>query len=300
MNTSSQPRVVVVTRPTYFQELIGHHGTRAQARFFLETRGQSIDRIELQHREFEAALNCVLTGIPVHWRRSRISRCDLDRFLFEPDDIVVVLGQDGLVANVARYLNGQPVLGFNPAKGRYEGVLVPHQPEAIADSLKTITAGRGSFEHRTMVQALLDDGQALVALNEIFIGHSSHQSARYRIHWDQDVELQSSSGVIVSTGTGSTGWATSIRRSRHCSISPPRPTESRLVFMVREAWPGVRLGTSVIDGSLGTDDRLELVSHMNTGGVIFGDGMEDDHIEFNWGRRVSLQLAAAHLNLLKP
>lgn len=43
-------------------------------------------------------------------------RGDLDRFLFEPDDIVLALGQDGLVANVAKYLDGQPVIGSNPSR----------------------------------------------------------------------------------------------------------------------------------------------------------------------------------------
>ncbi len=32
-----------------------------------------------------------------------------------------------------------------------------------------------------MVRAELDDGQALLALNEVFVGHASHQSARYTI-----------------------------------------------------------------------------------------------------------------------
>ena len=45
-------------------------------------------------------------------------RGDLDRFLFEPDDLVVIVGQDGLVANVSKYLDGQPVVGINPILNR--------------------------------------------------------------------------------------------------------------------------------------------------------------------------------------
>ena len=299
METSKQPRVVVVTRPSWYQELLARHGTREQAKFFLETRGQSIDSVDPLHHEFERALKVVLQAIPVQWRRARIDRRDLDRFLFEPEDIVIALGQDGLVANTAKYLTGQPVIGLNPSPDRYEGVLVPLPPEATGDLLATVAAGGGSFEQRTMVDAQLDDGQQLRALNEIFVGHQSHQSARYQISFSGQQEYQSSSGVIVSTGTGSTGWARSIRRERVCDIDLPEPSELRLAFFVREAWPSIMTGTSLSEGSIREGQRLVIVSRMNEGGVLFGDGIEKDRIEFNWGRRALLSLSPSRLNLMR-
>ena len=50
------------------------------------------------------------------------------------------------------------------------------------------------------VAAEADDGQRLLALNEVFVGHTSHQSARYRVTFGDAEERQSSSGVIVATG----------------------------------------------------------------------------------------------------
>src|SRR5215213_4262310 len=78
---------------------------------------------------------------------------------------VLELGQDGLVANVAKYLDGQPVIGLNPDPGRVPGVLVRHPPEAAADLLSDLAR----VEHRTMVRAALDDGQEVLALNEVFV-----------------------------------------------------------------------------------------------------------------------------------
>ena len=151
----SQPRVVVVTRPTEYEWLLQRHATRQQAAFFLETRGQSIEVTAARHAAFEAQRKSVLQAIPVDWRRASVTRDDLDRFLFEPGDVVVALGQDGLVANVAKYLDGQPVIGLNPDPARYEGVLVPHPPVAAADLILTAGRGRGAFEHRAMVTARL-------------------------------------------------------------------------------------------------------------------------------------------------
>jgi len=96
----SQPRVVVVTRPTEYEWLLQRHATRQQAAFFLKTRGQSLERTAARHAAFELQRKMVLQAIPVDWRRTSVTRDDLDRFLFEPGDVVVALGQDGLVANV--------------------------------------------------------------------------------------------------------------------------------------------------------------------------------------------------------
>ena len=298
MTSARVPRVVLVTRPTELDRLVARHGTRAQADFFLRTRGQSIAQVDARHAAFERALALVMNAIPVQWRRNRIDRADLDRFLFEPDDIVVALGQDGLVANVAKYLAGQPVIGLNPAPHLYEGVLVPHRPEAAEDLLRVAAAGKGKYQERTMVEAALDDGQRLIALNEIFVGHRTHQSARYRITWDEQAEQHSSSGLIVATGTGATGWARSIHRERTSALPLPKPTSGELVLFVREAWPSVATGTALTQAIVTEGRAVEVVSEMDDDGVIFGDGIESDRIEFSWGRRVTLRAAATRLRLL--
>lgn len=293
------PRVVVVTRHTEYEELLARHCTRAQAAFFLESRGQSIEQPEFIHQSFQAALKSVLHAVPLEWRRIRLDRGDLDRFLFRPDDVVIALGRDGLVANTAKYLDGQPVIGLNPDPERNEGVLVPHAPEATRDLLETHVAGRSSFERRTMVEVSLLDGQRLLALNEVFLGHRTHQSARYKITYGDKQERHSSSGVIVSTGTGSSGWARSVRRNRLCDLALPEATEERLAFFVREAWPSVATGTAISEGSLGPGQTLDLTSRMNDGGVIFGDGIEADLVEFNWGQQVRVGLAKTRLHLVR-
>jgi hypothetical protein len=292
------PRCVLVERPTEYQSLIARHGTREQARFFLGQRGQSLEPIEARHQAQRHHHAAVLGAIPAEWRRASIDRADLDRFLFEPDDIVVVLGQDGLVANVAKYLQGQPVIGLNPLPDRYPGVLVTHDPTAAADLLADVGAGRAQKQERTMVQATTDDGQALLALNEVFIGHASHQSARYVLAVGGDREQQSSSGLIVATGTGSTGWAASLHLERHSKVPMPAPTEQRLAFFVREAWPSAYTGTSLTEGTLAEDQSLEVVSEMLDDGVVFGDGIEADRIAVSWGQRINVRAAPRGLTLV--
>jgi hypothetical protein len=294
-----QPRVVVVRRYSPYEELLRTHCTHGQAAFFLESRDQDIALVVAQHEVLERALAAVQAAIPSSWRRTLLLRGDLDRFLFEPEDIVVAVGQDGLVANVAKYLEGQPVLGINPDPERYDGVLVPFAPGCAGELLPRIARGEMELERRTMVEARSDDGQRLLALNEIFVGHRGHQSARYLLRHGDRRERHSSSGLIVSTGTGATGWARSIHRCHRSELALPTPTAPQLVFFVREAFPSRTTGCAITEGVLGRRGSLELRSEMEQGGVVFGDGIEDDRIELGWGRRLVVCRARRTLDLVR-
>ena len=295
------PRVVVVHRRTELDELLARHGTRQQAAFFLAARERSLDEVEARHDAQQAALQSVSSAIPLDWRRGSVERGDLDRFVFGPEDVVVAVGQDGLVANVAKYLHGQLVIGLNPDPGRNPGVLVRFPPAAAA---RLLAAGVGPAAHsgtgvqgRVMVEAVLDDGQSLRALNEIFVGHPSHQSARYRLTTPAgDVERQSSSGVLVGTGTGATGWCRSIWLERRSTLVLPEPQESRLCWFVREAWPSPATGTDHTEGLLSPGEALTITAESDL--VVFGDGIESDALHLSWGQRVTLRQSGEHLRLL--
>ncbi len=295
---NATPRLVLVTRRTPLEELLARHATRGQAATFVAQRGLKIEVLEERHARTHAAERQVGALAPGDWRRASVEREQLDRFLFEEQDIVVAVGQDGLVANLAKYLAGQPVIGLNPLPELYDGVLVKHAVEAAPRLLAAAADGKAKVERRTMVEARLDDGQRLLALNEVFVGHRSHQSARYRLRWQGKEERHSSSGVIIASGTGCTGWARSICLERGDHPAVPQPADPALLFLVREAFPSGVTGTDLTAGLLAGNETLEIVSEMETGGLAFGDGIEQDWIEFAWGQRLTLARAAETLNLV--
>lgn len=294
--TAATPRVVFVTRETDYELLIARHATRDQARFFLETRGQRIEDLEARQAQFGETLRRARASVSGDWRQTLVKRADFDRFLFAPEDIVVAVGQDGLVANVAKYLDGQPVLGVNPAPDRYDGVLVRLKVDALAKSLTATLHDDIASELRTMVEATTDSGERLLALNEIFVGHRSHQSARYTIATDEAEESQSSSGLIVTSGTGATGWARSIMEATS-TLFALDPQERAIAYFVREPFPSVATGTALRAGKL-SDSALSVTSRMNDGGTIFADGMEQDFLRFDWGQRITLKASDRRLRLV--
>ena len=294
------PRAVIVHRRSEFDELLAWHGTRQQAEFFLSARGRTLDEVESRHQAQQAALQRVSNAIPLDWRRGTVERADLDRFIFGPEDVVIAVGQDGLVANLAKYLNGQIVVGLNPEPDRNPGVLVPHAPDRIGPLLRAAAQPASTdarIQARVMVEAVVDDHQSLRALNEIFVGHPSHQSARYRIQTPAGhTERHSSSGVLIGTGTGATGWCRSVWQERHSELALPRADEGRLCWFVREAWPSPATGTDHTEGLIGPDQTLSITAESDL--VIFGDGIETDALQLRWGQRVTLRPAADRLHLL--
>ncbi|WP_251096341.1 hypothetical protein [Streptomyces sp. Caat 7-52] len=297
---SLAPRAVLVHRRTEYEELLARHGTHGQAAFFLSSRGRSIDEVARRHDDTRQALRDVASAVPLTWRSSTVERADLDRFLFAPEDVVVVVGQDGLVANTAKYLSGQPVVGIDTDPGRNPGVLVRHRCGDAASLLRTATAAGGRAEELTMVEAVADDTQRLLALNEIYLGPPGHQTARYRLGSDGGTdpgEAQASSGVLVGTGTGATGWLRSLWLERGSTVPMPAPRDPRLLWFVREAWPSPATGTSRVAGELGPGQGLRLTVESDRM-VVFGDGMESDALELTWGQSVRLGIAATSLRLV--
>lgn len=295
--TSLVPRVVLVSRQTEYDGLLAAHGTRGQAEFFLQTRDQRLEPLEDRHIRQVSTIDRAKRAIPRDWSLAQVEREDLDRFLFMPNDIVVAIGQDGLVANLAKYVDEQIVVGVTPEPDRAEGILTPLAVDVLPELLPDVVRGQSTIVRRTMVEARLGDAQTLRALNELFVGHRSHQSARYCVHHDGVEEYQSSSGVIVATGTGLTGWAKSILTATHNSADF-ECDEEKALFLAREPWPSNISGCSLTAGQIDSDNPLSVFSRMDEGGVIFADGIEKDFLRFDWGLEATITISDRALNMV--
>lgn len=148
-----------------------------------------------------------------------------------------------------------------------------------------------------MVEAIVDDGQRLRALNEIFAGDRGHQSARYDLRVGGSVETQSSSGVVVGTGTGSSGWLASLWEQNRPGFGLPAATSGEIAYFVREAWPSGTTGTSLTAGLLAEGEGLELSARSTL--VVFGDGIERDFLRLEWGQGLTVRKAEGGLKLMR-
>jgi NAD kinase len=203
-------RIVIVTRTTRLKQVLESQNTVSQAKFYIKNLGSDFDDYENEHNTYNESVQSVKRSLDDLGNIQMLDRKFLTNFIFAPDDIVVVAGQDGLVVNTLKYLNGQPVIGVNPDTSRWDGVLLPFKPADVHRVLEETILGKRRIEEVSMARARVQNGQELLAVNDFFIGQKTHASSRYVIKYNGLRENQSSSGVIISTGLGSTGWMKSI------------------------------------------------------------------------------------------
>ena len=306
MSATPERRLVIVVRPTRLDELVARFNTAAQARFYVESLGGSFDDYVAEHERYRAALTATETALRPLGHVHRLQRAHVTNYLFGASDVVVALGQDGLVANTLKYLDGQVVIGVNPDPARWDGVLLPFAPSDVGAVMRDHLADKRPVREITMAEARLNDGQTLCGVNDLFIGPRSHVSARYLLALDGRQERQSSSGIIVSTGLGSTGWLRSLYAGwagmTAALTGGERPVafeeQSRfawdareLRFCVREPFPSRSSQAELVFGRIAGSTALTITSLMPENGTIFSDGIEADCLAFNSGAIATIGVA---------
>jgi hypothetical protein len=308
-------KLVLVTRKTALDELVERFATRDQARFYIEHMGGEFAPYQAAHDTYHAAIADLKSNLPRGVRTQWIERSYLPTFTFGQHDVVLTLGQDGLVVNTAKYLDGQPLVAVNPDPERIDGVLLPFNVQSATAGIERALSRRPVWANVSMAEAQLNDGQRLLAVNDLFIGQKTHTSARYRLRHGTREEDQSSSGIIVSTGAGSTGWLRSILTgaagvvegsSDHGRLDDVRARyrfdweKRELVFSVREPFISRTSQASIVFGRISEKHPLQVTSFMPSNGVIFSDGVEQDYLEFASGSIARIALADRVLRLVQP
>jgi len=311
MERLTENKIVLIVRKTRLDDLIFRFNTEAQARFYIEHLGADFLDYKREDELYKTSVREAQQVLSRLGRLQTVDRSYIPNFIFGSADTVVVLGQDGLVANTLKYLDEQPVVGVNPDPARWEGTLLPFRVRDLPKVVPEVFSGRRSVSRVTMAKAELNDGQVLHAVNDFFIGAKSHISARYTIQAGARQEQHSSSGIIVSTGMGSTGWFKSLMAGAVAiasaisgkEVSPPVsrdfPRDAEyLYFTVREPFPSKTSQACLVLGKITRDKPLKLVSQMPESGVIFSDGIESDFLEFNSGTQATIVPADKHGRLV--
>ncbi len=307
-------KIVLVTRKTRLEGLVERFNTIGQARFYIEHSGGNFSQFQQEHDVYHAALDNLRREMEALLKLQVIERAFLPNFLFAETDVVVAIGIDGLVVNTAKYLDGQPLVAVNPDPGHIDGILLPFNVQQAGSVVKAVLQHRARSRRISMAEARLNDGQSLLAFNDLFVGVRSHISARYLIRVKGKAEHHSSSGIIVSTGAGSSGWLSSLfnmangmlegfGESRETSVHTLLPYRmdweaEQLVFVVREPFVSKTSAARIVCGHLTPDSPLVLHSEMPEGGVIFSDGVEADYLSFNAGMIATIGLAQRKTQLV--
>lgn len=319
---------IIVKNKTRLETLNERFNTQSQAQFYIERQGGNFEDYEEEHEKFQYSLNSLQTQLSKAIKHKTVERVYVPSYIFSEKNLIIVIGQDGLVANTAKYSKGIPIVAVNPDIKRFDGVLLPFNTSDFMEGVEAVISNNYHSKSMRFAEAKLNDGQRLLAFNDLFIGASSHISARYKIAFNNNSEEQSSSGLIVSTLAGSTGWMSSVfnmaygisnefdnnsksksssksKLSSFAKVSPdkvvkkfPAIHENELLFAVREPFQSIRTQTGICAGLIKNQQVLTIESLMPTSGVIFSDGIESDFLKFNSGSIVSIGIAKETANMV--
>lgn len=291
---------IIVKNKTRLELLIERFNTKAQAKFYIERLGGNFDDYEIENEIFQNSLQSLQIQLSKVIKNKIVERNFVPSFIFSENQLIIVIGQDGLVANTAKYSKNIPIIAVNPDKERYDGVLLPFDISNFIGGVENVINNKYNSKTMRFAEAKLNDGQRLLAFNDLFIGASTHISAKYKITYNNNIEEQSSSGLIVSTPAGSTGWLSSIFNMSYGitnmfekNLKPKRPKlkDNELLFAVREPFQSVRTQIGITSGIIKTQNNLTIESLMPTSGVIFSDGVESDFLRFNSGSIATIGIA---------
>lgn len=298
---------IIIKNKTRLESLIERFNTKAQAKFYIERLGGNFEDYVIEHDTFHASLIDVQTQLSTIIKNKVVERSFLPNYIFTEKNVIVVVGQDGLVANTAKYSKGIPMVAVNPDKKRYDGVLLPFDNTDFIYGVEKVLANSFNFQTMRFAEAKLNDGQRLLAFNDLFIGASSHVSARYKISYNNKTEEQSSSGLLVSTKAGSTGWLSSVFNmaygvagmfEKNIKLKRPKLSDTDLLFTVREPFQSIKTQIGITTGILKGQNNLVIESLMPLNGIIFSDGIESDFLKFNSGNIATIGLADEKANIV--
>jgi NAD kinase len=216
---------------------------------------------------------------------------ELDEKNFTDSDLIVSVGGDGTFVKAAGLIKDQTIVGINSDPDTSEGLLksiFAHEIEKLNDVLD----GEYKIIKRERAVVFINGKRAKeLVVNVVFVGASSQfHCSRYIINFRGQKEEHRSSGVIISTGTGSTAW--------HQSAGGEvfGYNEKKLRFLVREPYRGKRLFLpKILSGEISEDESIEIISMRDFKGVV---AIDDSVYKLNKGDKVEIKLSSEPLKVI--
>jgi len=216
---------------------------------------------------------------------------DLKESDFEGVDLVISLGGDGTFVRAANFIRDQTILGINSDPETSEGALKSLFPNEV-EKLNDILDGKHKIIIRERARVLLNGKEIReLVVNAVFVGAASQfHASRYIVNFKGQKEEHRSSGILVSTGTGSTGWFKSAGGKVFGY------DEKKLKFIIREPYVGNRVYCpKLLSGEICSGEDMEIISTRDYGGVL---AVDDTVYVLNKGDSIKVEISDSSLKVI--
>lgn len=220
--------------------------------------------------------------------------------------LVIALGGDDHHKYVSHALSGNTaLLGINSDSPRSYGALLSDSAENLGQVLQRLSEGDYFFEPWTRLRASCNGSSLPLAEGDFFLGDQMRKAtSRHSLRLENNGDLplfgpseaieQKGSGLLITTGSGSTGWPESGGRYLLENLIP-FPAWARCArFILTEASsaiPGVAVSEGVqayAHGLLLEGQKLIVTSLNKAGGILTSDSCEE--VPFQRGKEAIIEI----------
>lgn len=284
--------IVIIPKITKYDfDRVRFRFTKEELLDFYRQDGEDIDRIVGGHERHMASLQAcgeIFSGATF------LERNELTRKLVRNADLVISLGGDDHFKYVSHFLENEVIAGINSDTFSSEGNLC-----YFTDAADVLAAIKGKFtvENWTRLQASVNGEKVQKATGDYSLGEYVEQfMSSYAIEYRGDKEEQKSSGVMVMTGAGSSGWGGDEARYLHPEgIAFPR-TARIARFIVKTPHHGKYSGLTMLEGVIEAGEELIVHSLNKRQGIVAVDSLEN--YEFNRPRTAVIKISETPLRVL--
>lgn len=224
---------------------------------------------------------------------SLANRDKLKKSLFKNKNLIIAVGGDGTFLRAAHFVGKQLLFGVNADVKSKEGFFMKSNKNDFEKKLEKIIRNKAKIKKLPRLEAYINNKKIeTLALNEFFIGaRKSYHAAKYVLQINGKKERQKSSGILVTTPTGSYAWARSC-----CNKTLPLNSKN-FAFVVREPYEGkVFKNYRLKCGILNKSQKVSIVSEM-LDGILIADSVSKEHI-FKNGSKATIKLSDGHINAI--
>jgi len=192
--------------------------------------------------------------IKYHWKNN-LKPSDLKNI-----ELVISIGGDGTALSAGHYITNQKLLAVNSNPKKSEGALTTLNIDKLAEKLDQIKERKYGAEKLERIEVFINGKmQKPIALNEVFIANEkAYLVSKYRLKIiKKDVvreEEHRSSGLIFSTGTGSTAWFKS------AGGKPFSPQAKYVKMIVREPYFRSLSNFSIVGELIDEKEEIEVTA----------------------------------------
>ena len=227
-----------------------------------------------------------------------MQRDDLTKETIKNFDILISLGGDNHFMYVSNFADNKLLIGINSDPKSSEGALTSFNIETFEAFIPNLISGNYKIEEWTRLKVELN-GKTLWPLItcDLFLGEQERWNmSRHIIKFKGKEEEQKGSGLLVTTGAGSTGWYDSAVRYIKEKGEKISHLDKKGVFLLTEPYKGKLSGCELIHEPFEEGDKVEVDSLNDSKGVISIDSLWV--FNFNRGDKVVFSVSDKPLKVI--